>query len=577
MLRVTRRARRALAAAGVVAAVAASAAPVWAAPPSDGPGRSETRNKHRAEDTTTTTTTSSSSPSSVPGRSQAARHLATATTVAGGQAGVDDKAAKAEARESVAAASITAAALGLTIETITWDIVGLDSTDVDDGPNTYPVGVRVCATGGSASDVTVTFTWDSFNPYLNLLGTSVLAIASLADGACADRYFFVVVTRDEAAYDTTRSYHVTASADGVPTVSTPVPRQLYVEKLLSQNRNSVLSVEGPTTVYEGETVTYTVTASTAPNGYSQLTTFLTMLGPIFQLTEVDLTYETPSGRQPSPYVDACGWDPDPTSPTYRSCIGPEKVPGGAAGGDLVGTFSGVVVGTGSTTMSNAIIDVSGSSYHYNTDYGTAPNLIAVLALPSTDLALTKSALGSFIAGTTGAFRLTVGNLGPSTSGTPVVVTDSLPSGMTFLDASGDGWTCTAAGRQVTCTHAAALAAGTSSSVTVLVSLADSLVGATVNSAVVSSPARDVAPDNNTATARATVVTLEEARATTPEAVSRSGTRTDSGATGAGAAAAAGSQSLAVTGADDSAALTLLGLALVVVGGGVRRAGRRRST
>jgi uncharacterized repeat protein (TIGR01451 family) len=524
----------------------------------------------------------SSSISSVPERSQATPHGVTTTTTApagaAGDAADGRKAAKAERGTS---ATVTAAAVGLTIETITWDIVGLDSTDVDDGPNTYPVGVRVCATGGSTSGITVTFTWDSFNPYLNLLGTSVLTIASLADGTCADRYFFVVVTRDEAAYDTTRSYHVTATADGVPTVSTPVPRQLYVEKLLSQNRNSVLSVEGPTTVYEGETVTYTVTASTAPNGYSQLTTFLAMLGPIFQLIDVELTYENPAGTQSSPYVDACGWDPDSSSPTYRSCVGPEKVPGGAAGGALIGTFSGVVVGTGSTTMSNAIIDVSGSSYHYNTDYGTAPNLIAVVSLPTADLALTKAAVGSFIAGTTGAFRLTVGNLGPSASGTPVVVTDSLPAGMTFLDSAGDGWTCSAAGQQVTCTHAAALAAGTSSSVTILVSLADSLVGATVNSAVVSGPARDVVPANNAATARATVVTLEEARATTPEAVSRSGARTDSAATGAGAVAAAAAgaarpQSLAVTGAGDSATLTLLGIALVGAGVVVRRAGRRRS-
>ncbi|HEX9969685.1 MAG TPA: hypothetical protein VGB03_06065, partial [Acidimicrobiales bacterium] len=327
MLRVTSRAKALPAAVAAIAVVVgAAAAPVSAAPDAR-PGRSENRDKHGTVDAGTTSTPSSV-PSSEPVHAQGAPHLATTTSSAPAVAG---QGAGTPTTQQAKAAALTAAAVGLNIETITWDVVGLDSTDVDDGPNTYPVGVRVCATGGSVGTVTVTFTWDSFNPYINLLGSSVLTIPSLADGACADRYFFAVVTRDPAAYDTTRAYHVTATADGVAPVSTPVPRQLYVERLLSQNRNTVLSIDGPTTVYEGESVTYTVTASTAPNGYSQLTTFLTMLGPIFQLTEVDLTYEAPGGSHSSPYVDACGWEADPTSPDYRSCVGPEKVPGGAVG------------------------------------------------------------------------------------------------------------------------------------------------------------------------------------------------------------------------------------------------------
>ena len=586
--------RRALVAAFLVTgAVTASAAPAAGAPSGDRPGRSENRDKWDEPTTTTTTTTTAVDDATAAtdaepkgnGKAVGAASTTTSTTAAV----TTTTAAPGSAPLAAAGVGdVQAAAAALTIETITWDVVGLDSNDVTTGPNTYPVGVRVCATGGAVSDVTVAFTWDSFNPYLNLFGPSVLSIASLADGACADRYFFVVVTRDAAAYDTTRAYHVTASAAGVPTVSTPTPRQLYVEKLLSQNRNAVLSIDGPTTVFEGDTVTYTVTASTAPNGYAQLETFLTMLGPLFQLLDVSLAYETPPGSARSPYVDACGWDNDPTSPNYRSCVGPEKVPGGRVGGTMIGDFTGVVSGTGSTTMSNAIVDVSGGSYHYNTDFGTAPNLIGVVALPSVDLALAKAAVGSFVAGETGAFRLTVTNLGPSASGTPVVVTDTLPAGTTFVSGSGSGWTCGASGATVTCSLGTSLAAGSTSSVTITVALADSLTGVVRNTAIVSGPARDLTPGNNTAQATATVIPVAE-RPTEPPA-SRSGTTPRAVAGGDAARAAdvvddgtpqtASDTRLAVTGSTSTQMLVALALFLLALGAvarGVARPTRRRAS
>src|SRR2546429_296394 len=67
-----------------------------------------------------------------------------------------------------------------------------------------------------------------------------------------------------------RRYHITASAPGVGSVSTSTPRELYVEHLISQNRNSVISVTssaidspGHATVIVGNTYTFTVTAKTA--------------------------------------------------------------------------------------------------------------------------------------------------------------------------------------------------------------------------------------------------------------------------------------------------------------------------
>ncbi|HEX2040416.1 MAG TPA: DUF11 domain-containing protein [Acidimicrobiales bacterium] len=517
-----------------------------AAPPSEPPGQAK-----RSADSTTTTTTTTTAPAPV----------AAAAVEDGPPAHAAAPAQQAQqarqARQVKQAKDVRAAAVALTIETITWDVIGLDSTDVNDGPNVYPVGVRVCAGGGDVHGITLGFTWDTANPYIQLLSASTQSIDVLADGACVDRYFFVVVTRDPAAYDTARGYHVTANAPGVTAVSTPTPRQLYVERLLSQNRNAVLSISGPTTVYQGDTVTYTVEASTAPNGYSQLDTFLNLLSPIFSLLGVEVDYETPPGATTSsPYADACGWDPDPTSPTYRSCLGTGKV-----GGTITGTYTGLVTGTGTASLTTAIIDVSGASYHYNADYGTAPNLLMVVALPSADLAVEKTPVGDFVAGGTGGYVLTVTNQGPSDSPGPVTLTDTLPEGMTFVSAEGAGWECSAAGRTVTCTHAAPLGLGRSSAVTLRVALDPALTGRTVNAVTVRGPARDLDPLDN---ADSAAVDVEVPRATDTARASRDAART-AGEPDAGGLPATGGSTLA---------LTALAVVLLAAGVGLRRAASR---
>ena len=47
-----------------------------------------------------------------------------------------------------------AAAASLTIEPITWNVIGLDSNDVTSGPNQFLVGARICNTGAAVIAVT---------------------------------------------------------------------------------------------------------------------------------------------------------------------------------------------------------------------------------------------------------------------------------------------------------------------------------------------------------------------------------------------------------------------------------------
>jgi len=306
---------------------------------------------------------------------------------------------------------VSAAYAQITVQPTTWNVIGLDSNNVNTGPAAYPVGVRVCNTSGApVTNVTGNFVWDSSNIYINLSGASTINVQTLAAGACTDIYFTVAITRTSAAYDAARRYHITVTGDAVSSVTTPTPREIYVEKIISQNRNSVNSITGPTTVYVGQTYQYTVNASTATGGYAQLQAFLELPNVIFQVLSIATTYTAPSGGTNNKfYADACGWENNPLSANYRSCVGPEQYSGGKAGGDVVTTYTVKVLSTGTTSAGTAIVDFSGSSYHYNSDYGT--KIISITALPP-PLTLTKIANPTTpTAGSTVTYTLRATNTG----------------------------------------------------------------------------------------------------------------------------------------------------------------------
>ncbi len=266
------------------------------------------------------------------------------------------------------------AAATLTITRTTWNVIGLDSNTPASGPNTYLVGVRVCNTGSSAAtNTTTTFVWDTANANISIAEAPVRSIGTLAAGACKDVYYTAVINPVAAAYTTARGYHVTASADSTASVSTPTPRELYVEKLVSQNRNSFISMTGPTSVRVGQTVTYTVTTKTATNGYDQLVAETEFPPSMFDVLSANSTYPVPTGATNDKlYADACGWDPVPTSATYNSCIGPAGFTGGKAGGNpIVTTYTVKVIAAGTATVGTLIYDFSGSSFHYNSDFSSS--------------------------------------------------------------------------------------------------------------------------------------------------------------------------------------------------------------
>ena len=283
----------------------------------------------------------------------------------------------------------------LTITPITWNVVGLDSNDVTTGPINFPVGARVCNTGDTdATDVTSAFVWDTANAFIDLRPGSLTqftgsdAVAMLEVGMCHDFYYEVQITRSTSAHDQTRRYHITATADTLGTSSTTTPREIFVERLISQNRNSTLDVKldgvsipagGTMTLVVGGTYNIDLIASTATNGYEQIESFINFPNTIFSITSVTATYSADGGTDPDAltklYADGCSWENDPNSPNYRSCLSTGKY-----GGDVTLNYNVTIIGGGGTsqTLNTLIYDFSGSSYHYNSDFATGSRIAAII-------------------------------------------------------------------------------------------------------------------------------------------------------------------------------------------------------
>ena len=299
----------------------------------------------------------------------------------------------------------------LTIKPVTWDVIGLDSNKpVDQGPDLFPVGARVCNTGASpetllAAQFVKTDTSGRNTSYITAPADGARLplgkIASIGDttgtiaaGECADVYFNAEIDRNKLAYSDLSNpasrlgYKIFVVQNGALTaVATPANRELYVEYLVSQNRNAVDSYVydgtpvanngGSVNVAVGQTFTLQINAHTAPGGYEQLETFMTLPSNLFRINSITRTYEASAGTDAdaprSLYADGCTWQDDYTqTATYHNnntCLGVGKY-----GGNMALIYNITVIGSpdglggGSYTGNTVIYDFSGSSYHYNSDY-----------------------------------------------------------------------------------------------------------------------------------------------------------------------------------------------------------------
>lgn len=330
------------------------------------------------------------------------------------------------------------AATTLSAEIVSWQVIGLDSNDVNGTPEKFLVQVRITntgsetATGVSATLVLGTAVDVGTSPIPNPCGGTCIALVSpatdpVADipaGQSADAFWTVRVVRSDEAYETLTPITVTASAANAAAVAaTQVSRQpppcgahdtpgstLLIEGLISQARNDVLSYslsggvqrpDGSWEVVLGSQFTVTVLAETAVD-YPEISV-PAITDPTGTITPVSTDFTFSQGTPSDDDVYTLN-----------------------AGGSVTANYRYDAAALGSLTLSQLIYDCSGNSFHYNPDYLVESMTIHVVAPPAPAITLAKSVSPATKVppGTTLTYTITYSNTGAGPA-TNFVITDVL--------------------------------------------------------------------------------------------------------------------------------------------------------
>jgi uncharacterized repeat protein (TIGR01451 family) len=244
------------------------------------------------------------------------------------------------------------------------------------------------------------------------------------------------------------------------------------------------------------------TGDFTPGGTSSYTLQVANAGPSDAAGPVTVSDILPAGET---YVSAIG--------TGWSCsaVGPDvtcQLAAGLAAGS-VGlpvaaapiTLTVAVDGAAYPSVSNTAT-VTGPTPDPDTGNNSSTDVAQVAAVD--DLTILQTHTGTALAGADLTYTMTVGNLGPTADPGPVTMTDPLPTGETFVSATGTGWSCSDSGSTVTCVSAGAVPVGYSGFILLTVLLDQAAVPSVSNTATIAGTGTDVDPGNNTSTDVVTV-------------------------------------------------------------------------
>jgi len=253
---------------------------------------------------------------------------------------------------------------------------------------------------------------------------------------------------------------------------------------------------GPATIVNGGTVTYTIVVSNSGPQAANGALFSDNVPAA--VTGVTASCGAPTGGAACAAVSVAGNAVTSTITTLP------------AGGSVTFTVSGTAPQGGTFTNTAQALTPAGVTDPTDPGRTAAGNNSASVntTVIAPDLRLTKSHSGSFVVGTNGVYTLTADNTlgGAATAGT-ITVTDTLPSGLTYVSAAGAGWSCTAAGQVVTCTSSTVVAAGaTANAITLTVAVGSTAVPSVTNSASVSGGGEPAAANGNNSAFDPTLVT-----------------------------------------------------------------------
>lgn len=180
-----------------------------------------------------------------------------------------------------------------------------------------------------------------------------------------------------------------------------------------------------------------------------------------------------------------------------------------------GTRTAPTASTGGRRRTLLVSPSAGSAGHGPLSVLARLFLITLLVLgggaahsaPLADLSLQKSHVGTFSVDNQGSYSMVVANLGPDPDPGPIVVTDTLPNGLTYVTSAGSGWSVdSSAAPLIRWQHPGPLPPGQSLPPLALTVAVDAAaVPAVTNRAAVSSPTGDPDARNDTANDPTTVL------------------------------------------------------------------------
>jgi uncharacterized repeat protein (TIGR01451 family) len=160
-----------------------------------------------------------------------------------------------------------------------------------------------------------------------------------------------------------------------------------------------------------------------------------------------------------------------------------------AGVSAIAVTVAVQTGAAGNLTNVAVVQTTGDVNAANDRAADATVITAV------DLALAKRHSGAFTVNQNGVYTLAVRSVGTAATIGAITLTDTLPTGLTFVSGTGTGWSCAAAGQVVTCDNAGPLAAGDSTLITLTVGVGLAALPQVTNSASVATPGDATLADN----------------------------------------------------------------------------------
>ena len=156
-----------------------------------------------------------------------------------------------------------------------------------------------------------------------------------------------------------------------------------------------------------------------------------------------------------------------------------------AGGTATYTINATVTAS-SGTIANT---VTANPPAWITDASPANNTATDTdnVIAAADLSITKTTASTFIVGSNATYTLTARNNGPQSAAGTITVSDTLPAGLTYVSATGTGWTCSNASGTVTCTRSGPVTSGTTlPAITLTVAVGAAAAPSVTNTATVAS-------------------------------------------------------------------------------------------